>query len=433
MKNLILKFWAIALLMIFVVACNDDDVVNDVEEEVTFADMESDWVRLSLMHHDEIDVMAPNTGEIHFTAEGELMETARYYGSTSGRYIISVETAENRVRFFDSGIEKHDDHGHEYPAKWLDLTLESPKPIHFSASDNHIVIFNDGDGSITHINENQLEIPAYNPTVISFENTMPHHGAALRLSSGKFAVTFMNMEDPGTLPEFVKLVESSGNVDENNVAVTGIHGQAVNGKYGVFGAREGIILVDDNDNIDLIEYPEGENFSVESGFWIGSLKGHDHSHLFFGRGGQVGAVKIDPVAKTIEKIYDGNDILEHYMSANGEYYILHTADNRIRVFDAHDGDEIANRVVEMANIPEAHNHRTALSEIEQLRKMDEPSPVLVTSYKFLYILAPNRTQIKVLEIEDLHHVHTIELDHAIEGMMKNGFSIENDHDHDHDH
>ncbi len=86
----------------------------------------------------------------------------------------------------------------------------------------------------------------------------------------------------------------------------------------------------------------------------------------------------------------------------------------------------------MADIP-ALTERKALSEIEMLRLMDEPSPVIVTSSDFIYVLAPNRTQIKVLEIGDLHHIHTITLDQPIETIMKNGFSTEGDSDHEHDH
>ncbi|PTB96053.1 hypothetical protein C9994_09060 [Marivirga lumbricoides] len=231
----------------------------------------------------------------------------------------------------------------------------------------------------------------------------------------------------------MKLVGSNGDLKGDNsvVEVAGIHGVAANGKYGVFGSTDGVILVDDQDNISLIENVEGLN--SESGNWLAHIIGHDHSDIFFGRSSNKGIFIIDPIAKSLTNIYAGADVVADMFSFDGEYYLVHTSDNKIRVFDAHDGEEIANRVVEMANIPEEHNHRNALSEIEQLRKMDDPSPVLVTSDKFLYILAPNRTQIKVLEIEDLHHVHTIELSAPIESMVKNGFSIEGDQGHDHEH
>ena len=84
---------------------------------------------------------------------------------------------------------------------------------------------------------------------------------------------------------------------------------------------------------------------------------------------------------------------------------------------------MAKRVVEMVDIPAlAATGRTFSSELEVLRQMNEPSPVLVCSDNFLYILAPNRQQIKVLAINDLTHVHTIELENEITSMIKNGFT-----------
>ncbi len=65
--------------------------------------------------------------------------------------------------------------------------------------------------------------------------------------------------------------------------------------------------------------------------------------------------------------------------------------------------------------------------------MEEPSPILVCSDKFLYVLAPNRIQIKVLEIKSLEHVHTIELSSPINSIMKNGFSIEGDQNPEYEH
>jgi len=438
MKKQFLKFNILIAAFLIFTACDDevDDIADDLPE--TFEEMESDWVRLSLMSDGQIDLMQPNTGEMHGTVTGDLVEGARYYTTNSGRYNVTIDRAGNSISFFDAGIINHEDHGHEQAARWLDLKISAPVPTHVTSSKGHIVVFNDGDGSIIHINESQLELPSFEPTTFSFPNTVAHHGVGFRLESGKFAVTFQSETPPAGYewgPQMVKFVDQNGNVIDDNggVTVTGIHGSAVNGTYGAFGATEGVIVVDDKDNIDLIEYPEGFDLSSESGFWLGSLKGHDNTDLFFGRGGNVGAFKIDPRTKAIEQIYDGTDILGDMMSFNGEYYIIQTESNQLIVFDSHDGEEITRRTVEMADIPEAHDHRAALSEVEQLRKMDEPSPVLVTSDEFLYILAPNRTQIKVLEIGDLHHVHTIELDAPIMSMIKNGFSTEGDSDHEHDH
>lgn len=446
MRKSILKFYALTFALAIFTACDKDDndpIINEetiteepiveepiVEEPVAlqFKDMESDWVRLSLMREGKIDVMQADTGEIKYSVESNLVAGARYYTSNSGQFLTVIERAEGKVRFFDAGIVNHEDHGHEYEARWLGVEVNSLLPTHYASAGGHMLIFNDGDGSITHINEAQLEIPSYKPETFQLTGTVAHHGAGFRLDNGQFVATFKNNSEPGGLPQMVKFVDADGNVIDDNggVLVTGIHGDAVNGAYGVFGSTDGVILADNQGNIDLIANVEGLNF--ESGNWIGTLKGNDHSDLFFGRSRNIGVFMIDPSSKTMSKIYSGGDVIGDMFSFDGHYYLVQTADNKIRVYDSHDGKLLKERTVEMASIPALPTGKSA-----SLTAMEEPSPVLVTSDKFLYVLAPNRTQIKVLEINSLNHVHTIELDEPVESIMKNGFSIEGEQHGDHNH
>ena len=303
-----------------------------------------------------------------------------------------------------------------------------------------MVVFNDGDGSISYIDETRLEVPSYRPETFQLEGTKNHHGVGIRLDSGKFAVTFqVETPQPGFegIPQMVKYVNSDGSVIDDNggVVVTGIHGSANNGRYGAFGSTDGVILVDKDDNIELIANPEGSGLNPESGNWLGTLNGHDDADVFFARSRNLGVFVVDPEDKSINPLYSGDDVVGHMFNFNGEYFLLHTSDNRIRVFDGHDGEPIVDRVVEMADIPELPDPAASkgLSETQVLREMEAPSPVLVASDKFLYVLAPNRTRIKVLEIDELKHVHTIELDAQVKSMMKNGFSIEGEQHGDYDH
>ena len=190
MKKLILQPWSVLLLLTLFVACDDDEDANDVTPAVTFEEMESEWVRISLMRENAIDLLQTNTGEIIHTISGDMTENARHYTSSSGRYLVKIDRAGNKVRFFDSGVINHIDHGHQNQPSWLPTSVDTPLPTHFSTSLGHMVIFNDGDGSITYVRESQLELPAYTPTVMSLQNAVEHHGAAFRLDNGKFAVTF---------------------------------------------------------------------------------------------------------------------------------------------------------------------------------------------------------------------------------------------------
>lgn len=448
MKRSNLKFYALASTMALFVACSDDDneviiedeVIEELPEEevaLTFKDMESDWVRLTLMSESKLEVMQADSGEIKYTVEGPLVEGAAYYTSDSGRYQSVVERADGKVRFFDSGIVNHDDHGHEYESGWANAELTSVLPTHLTSSGGHMVFFNDGDGSISYINEAQLEIPSYQPETFSLTGTVAHHGVGIRLNNGMFVATFKNSMEPGGIPQMVKFVDGNGSVIDDNggVEVVGIHGSANNGSYGAFGSTDGVIVVDNQNNIDLIAYEEGGDLSSERGFWLGTMKSHDNSDLFYGRASNLGIYTIDPAQKTITSLYAGTDVASDMFSFNGAYYLLLTTDGKLRVYDANTASLVTERVVEMAEIPDSPitTSKTKDSEIALLQKLEEPNPVLVCSDKYLYALASNRTQIKVLKIDNLEHIHTIELEAPVVSMMKNGFSIEGDQNLDYQH
>ncbi len=442
MKQSILKITNVLFIIaLMTTSCSSDDDAPDPDggNETGFIDMESDWVRLSLIKSNSIELMQADRGEIkrRFSHTIDSVETNRFYTSDFGRYLTVIDRTNNVVRFLDSGIENHDDHGHVLESRWLDLELTAstnPLPTHYGSSRGHMVIFNDGNGSFTHINVDQLVIPGYTPNTFLPENTVPHHGAGFRLQNGTFAITYKKATDTIRLPQRVKFIDANGaimNKDED-IVVNGIHGNAVNGEYGAFGSRNGVILVDTAGNQSLI--PNLDEFNADSGNWLSSLVGHDNANLFFARAGNLGVYTVDPESKTITSLYTGNDVKRRggmMFNFNGSYLIIHTTDNRIRVYDANSGVELASRVIEMANIPEVS--KKAQTEIEVLTKMDEPDPVLTSSDKFLYVLAPNQTQIKVLEIESLRHVHTIELDAPVMRIVKNGFSLEGDQNPDYQH
>jgi hypothetical protein len=419
MLKLLTQSWPLLLVCLLFSACGDDEDVITPAEDPDFAELESEWVRLTLLRENEIELMQTNTGNIISTTSVGLPEGARYYTSNSGRYLVVTDRGNNKLRFFDSGVINHVDHGHQENVGWLDLVVEAPLPTHYASTGGHIVIFNDGDGSITYVNEAQLELPGYEPKIFTFP-TVAHHGAGFRLRNGQFATTFKNNTEPGGIPQMVKFLDSDGNLIDDNggVEVEGIHGDATNGEFGVFGSTDGIILVDDRGNIDLI--PNIDSLSGDRGYWIGSVKGHDNTTNFFGRAREVGAFLINPIAMSLTPLYVGKDVAGDMLSADGAHYILHTTDNHLRVYDSATGNLIADRAVEMVNIP---NLETGLPS-EPGTGMDENDPVLVTSDKYLYILAPNRTTVKVLEIASLKHVHTIALDASVQSIAKNGFTEE---------
>ncbi|MFP4096916.1 MAG: hypothetical protein ACLFUB_20700 [Cyclobacteriaceae bacterium] len=420
MKSYRLLLISLSLMWAFA-ACNEDEVVAPEPEE-TFADLESDWIRLAMVTGDnQIGIFNPSTEEFTYQVEGTLTEGARYYISGTGRYLVSVERVQNQVRFFDSGIENHEDHGHEYQARWLDRAVASPTPTHFAALWEDIVIFNDGDGSILHVEERRLEFDAYQPTLIPVADQ--HHGAAVKLDHGLFVVTFRDPALDDVLPQRVMFVDEQGQPvgDHQGVQVGRIHGNASNGEYAAFGSTDGIIIASTDNEISLI--PNTEGLNAESGNWVGIVKGHDELDVFYGWARNKGIYKIDPVAGNMSLIYEGNDIKSApFFCQKGEHLILHKNNDEIIVFDAHDGSKMTEAPVSLAQDDNTYNARKGYSsELERLRAMNEPDRVLGVSGEFLYALEPSRDLIKIYDLHDMEEVQSIQLDSPVENLFVMGF------------
>lgn len=402
MKNLRLPFMLLSLAWL-TFSCSDDDPTPSLSE--SFAELEGEYIRLAMMAGgDQTIVMNPVTEQTTFTVNEPLTEGARYYLSPTGRYLVSIERAQNRTRFFDAGIVNHTDHGHEYAAQWLDLVVPSSEPTHYSATGDDIVLFNDGDGSIVHIEESRLEASAYQPSVIPMPNQTQHHGATVRLDNGLFAVTFQHdtvTKDP--LPQIVKLVDEQGQVqvDNESVRVSRIHGNASNGKVALFGSTDGLIAAYDDKTIALIPNLEGMN--AESGNWIGTVKGHDNLDVFYGRATALGIFRIDPASQSMTPLYEGDDTERSYFfSEDGTYLVLPKTNNEVVVYNAETGSQVA---------------QTTMSAVST----GQPERVMTASAEFLYVLEPSQTEISVLRLSDLSSVKTITLDAPVDVIHRVGF------------
>ena len=417
MKNLRLPLMLLSLAWL-TFSCSDDD--PDLDASQSFAELEGEWIRLAMMANDnQTMVMNPIT-EQTTTVNEPLAEGARYYVSPTGRYLVSVERDRNQTRFFDAGIVNHTDHGHEYAALWLDKVVSSPTPTHYSATGDDIVLFNDGDGSIVHIEESRLEFADYQPPVIPVATQ--HHGAAVRLDNGLFAVTFRDESIEDALPQMVKLVDEQGQVqvDDESVRVGRIHGDASNGKVALFGATDGLIAAYDDRTIALIPNLEGMN--AESGNWIGTVKGHDNLDVFYGWARAQGLFRIDPASRSMTRFYEGDDVKSFFFSEDGTYLILHKTDDEIVIYNAASGNEMTQATMTIAPDAGYENARKgAPTEWERLRLMEEPERVLTASAEFLYVLESSQTEINVFRLSDLSSVKTITLDSPVDVITRVGF------------
>lgn len=411
----------LGLLFVFLLSCQEKE--EPIVEVPSYEELESEWIRLGVWNQEfNFSLMHPLTGNIKSASLASFHQTSANYLSSSGRYIVSIERNDGIVRFFDTGIENHRDHGHEYAIRWLNATALAPLPTHFSATQGNIVIFNDGDGSITYAREASMETPTFSPAIISNIGNGVHHGAATWLRGNKFAVTFKDEGTPGALPQRVKLLNLTGEVvaENANVFVTGIHGDASNGDFAVFGGTQGVIVAGADNKIKLIANPSP--LQPTSGNWMGTIKGNDEIKKFYGYARNQGVFEIDPLAESIKPIFLSNEIRSYFLSADGGHLIIQTSDNAVRVFDTNTGSQLANRIVTVADEIAANARKTS-DELMHYRMMSENNPVITASENFLYVLEPNRTKIHVRDLKTLAKVGVMDAPANTSNIMRIGFQV----------
>ncbi|MEP2348165.1 MAG: hypothetical protein ABJH96_10280 [Algoriphagus sp.] len=414
------KVYGFLLLAAF--GCQEDDDL--IIEQKTFETTESEWIRIVTMDETgTIGLMNPTAGTSRSLNVAPFATGSRTYLSSSGRYITSVMRNEGEVRYFDTGIEFHIDHGHEYEPRWVSGVAKAPLPTHFSTSQENIVIFNDGDGSFTWSHEQSMAIPSFSPKIMSNLGNGVHHGAATWLEGDLFAVTFKNSTIPGPLPETIKLIDKNGVIvaESATAVVSGIHGDASNGKYALFGGMEGVLVASKTKELFLI--PNAAGLDSGPGNWLGSLKSNDKSDIFYGSAGKKGIFKIDPVAKSITNVYVGDDVAAYFFDANGSKLIIQKKNNEVIILDADSGNTMNTAALSIA-VDSNASARKSLTDLEMYRVLDEPSPVLTASEYYLYVLDGSRTTINILSLEDMSTAKTMELTSPVTNIMRIGFHFE---------
>ncbi|WP_111669887.1 hypothetical protein [Algoriphagus litoralis] len=417
MKKLQTAFIGLAFLAY---SCQEKE--DPIVEQPTFENQESEWIRvLTWNASGNISMMNPITGEVKNPSVNAFAQGSANYLSPSGRYITSIERVNGVVRFFDTGIENHSDHGHEYEMRWLTPTASAPLPTHFSATNGNIIIFNDGDGSVTWVRESTMETPSFDPTIIKDLNNEVHHGAATWLTGNKLVVTYKNPEIAGALPQTIKILSSTGEVvvESEDVKVTGIHGDASNGQYAIFGGTEGVLVAGANNQLFRID--NISPLEPTSGNWMGTIKSNDNSNIFYGWARNKGIFSIDPSSKTMKNVYSGDDVSNYFFSADGSKLIIQTSNNSVKVIESETGSTIAQAPIAVASLDGGASARKVQDDASFYRLMNELPPVLTSSEKYLYVLSPSRTEIEVLDLENLNSVKKMTLNNPVTGFMRVGF------------
>ncbi|MBW1657307.1 hypothetical protein [Flavobacterium quisquiliarum] len=326
MKNNFYKALFLFTLSLFAVSCsNDDDNHDDHDHDHDSA--EHTYVRILLSDEKttELTLFDPSEDKISsFTAK---FPKSSLYTTESGRFAGIIHRDNNLIETFDSGLEMHGDHiDVDDVPKFGFLTGSAQKPTHFKSKIGEVLTFNDGDGTLSVGKESEInKSGAVFKTVNA--GLLAHHGAMATFTNGTYAITEKDNSVTGTLPEKVKIIDNTGKtLFDAKIQTKGIHGNASDGVYAVFGSSSGILVVESNGNQKLIDHPA--DFGTA---WFGSILETASAGKFIGYTAAKGAYLIDVVAGTIKPIIANTTIMQCKVSYDLKKLavLLHSGDLKV--------------------------------------------------------------------------------------------------------
>ena len=280
---MIKKIIPIALLALIAVGCNDDNEESHAEIE------EYESIGLLISDAESNDLHWYNPHQKSLETFEATYASARLSRTGTGRYAAVIHRDGNLVEFFDSGLESHGNHVDILSDPGVvEMTGEAGKPTHFKSSHDLVLAFNDEDGTLLMANESDISNDGSKMTVLDAGLT-PHHGAMAIFDNGSIAVTKKTGDVEGSLPEQVLVIDQVGSVlHQASITTNGIHGNASDGNYAVFGSASGILVVAQDGTQKLIAHPDGFGDS-----WFSSILSTISDGLFVAYTADQGVFVID--------------------------------------------------------------------------------------------------------------------------------------------
>lgn len=397
-----------AFMAVALAACNTDEakeqqstesttsaaatVEQNVQNESEHEDHEQDITRFLVSSAEKVFVMDDKFKEIkHFDiGEGAFML------ADSGRYaFVRDVTEKDSYTIIDSGIfvEDHNDHMHPYEEEPAIAKEEiaANKPAHMISHAGFTAIFNDGSGQVDVFDNADLSTDGFEPSFVY--KGIAHHGAAVPLSTGELAVTFVKAEGD-SLPIGVKIVDATG---KEQAVITdsceGLHGTAYGGEGTdeklAFGCIGKVVVY------DVATKNATDVILPDAGARVGTVKHIDGSDYFFTNYsvGDAAQTKIGVInSKTAElKLVE---LPAAYKSAT-----LVTEDDVAYVL-AEDGNLYA---IDLATA----SIKQTIIALNPF-KLDEEAPVLFTANNHVYLMMPSYQ--KIYEVHGNHTHEVIKLD-----------------------
>ncbi|MCG9793381.1 hypothetical protein [Flavobacterium algicola] len=379
MKNNFKKLLLLPVLSLFVLSCSydDDNLVDDSQE----SSQEYKYLRVLVSDENSTELSLVNPLEATVQSFDAKFPKSALYTTESGRYAGIIHRADNTVETFDSGFEYHGDHvDTKGTPKFGGLVGLSLLPTHFKSKLGEILTFNDGDGTLSIANESEIHTVGATFKTIN-AGLLAHHGAMATFQNGTYAITEKDNSIAGTLPEKVKIIDNTGKtVYDAKIGTKGIHGNASDGTYALFGSASGILVVESNGNQKLIDHPT--DFGTT---WFGTILETAYDGKFIGYAAAKGAYMIDVVTNTVTPIFESTNIMQCKVSYNHKKLgiLLHSGEIKIYDLNSLQQDKSASVI--------------AATSADSTQK-----PQLELSERFAYITSPTTAELLQINLSNLN-------------------------------
>ncbi|MFV8828626.1 hypothetical protein [Alkalihalobacterium sp. APHAB7] len=312
-----------------------EDLTSENEEEEEPTEENEEHSKLNEKNGTRIAV-SYEEGVIILDGNFQIIDTLETDTSAMGlaadnRHVFLNNREEGILKLLDLGVwaESHGDHGHTYvdPPVVSDYEIHGEKPTHIVTHSGKTAIFYDGDGQVEVYPNKSLKTNK-KPDPIFTVPGIGHHGVAVPLSNGNYAVSYTDEEDPQPLPEGIVIYDDEGEEVSRYASCPRLHGEASHGskekEIVAFGCEGQVLLyLPHTDEAIEVSLPDEEAR-------VGTIKSHNASGYFLANysskekpelGSNVSVIGID------EKSLKTVDISTPYISsmavnAVGEGFVL---------------------------------------------------------------------------------------------------------------
>jgi hypothetical protein len=357
--------------------------------------------RLAVSHDGGVMVVDVASGEV--VADEPMEGFVRVSPAGDGRHALVSGNLGWHALDLGSWGHEHGDHAHHYTSEpgLTGVLLEAAEAGHVVAHDGITTLFDDGTGTITVLDPDDLADGA--PEVSTDSADEAHHGVAARLVDRNMLMTVGNEESRSG----IRLVSPSGAVLAETDQCPGVHGEAFAEDVAVFGCEDGAVLVDGRE-MTKVTSPDAygrignQAGSVVSPVLLGDYKTDPDAELE--RPTRVALVDTRDASLRLVDLGTSYSFRSLGRGPEGEALVLGT-DGAIHVVD-----------------PESGKRTDTIDVVDRWREPLDwqlPRPTLHVVDGTAYVTDPRRDRVHVVDLDRGRVTSTLDLPHTPNEIVAN--------------